>query len=164
MSYVGNLRECEKIDFTSDRSWLALPSMREGKTNFNPCLFNGYVYVCGYGSSHIEAFSPQTDSFLSFQLEMPGDNPCCLYIHNDELVVQSKSNISMFQAEETGKIIKYSHFVRDQDNAGHKSSNCPPVVDRTRNIVFILQNGECQRFIIPNKKDMLEVQQFPNTP
>ena len=72
----------------SNCRWKALPDMREGRYAFNPCLFSGFVYVCGCGSNSVEAFCPQTCSFLP--LSLPGRFfAYCLYVHKNLLVVHS---------------------------------------------------------------------------
>lgn len=53
--YSRYLKKCEKINLSTHK-WMALPDMKEGRRSFNPCEFNGGVYVCGSGSLLVELF------------------------------------------------------------------------------------------------------------
>lgn len=135
------MKKCEKIDLKSHNcTWEALPDMREGRDCFNPCQFKGFVYVCGRGSQLVEAFSPQTDSFLPFPLQIPENSRCCLYVHNSFLVVQSEAYITKFAAGEAGKLVPHSQ-VRSTARVSNYS-NSQPVVDPTLGILFIFQKDK----------------------
>ena len=108
---------------------------------FNPCLFRGYVYVCGQYSYLVEAFSPQTDSFLPLHLQLPENTDCCLYVHNNCLVVHSSEYISKFAAGQEGQLIQCSDF--HSQRYADKYSNSQPVIDPYRKLFFILQDGIC---------------------
>ena len=119
-------------------TWKALPDMREGRSGFNPCLFSGSVYLCGGNSSQlVEAFSPQTDTFLPLQLQLPENSHRCVYVHNNLLVVHSYQYISKFTAGQGGQLIQHSQ-VRTQTPV-NKHSNSQPVVDTTQGLFFLFQ-------------------------
>lgn len=117
-----------------NRKWKALPDMREKRCNFNPCLFKEYVYLCGQGSKLMEAFSPQTESFLALQFQLPEDSACCLLVHNNLLVVHSSAYVSKFAA---GQLVQSS-----QISSRHleKLFNSPPVVNQ--GVFFICHMGK----------------------
>lgn len=134
------MKQCEKIDLNSPNCmWKALPDMKEDRFWFNPCLFSGYVYVCGKYSRLVEAFCPQTDSFLPFQVQLPEREACCLFVHNDLLIVHSYTYISKFTAEHTGQLFQHSQ-IRSQ-TPSDKCSNSPPAVNSTRGLYFLIWNG-----------------------
>lgn len=59
-----SVKKCEKIDLNCrNLTWKALHDMKEARGGFNPCLFKGYVYLCGYNSKLLESFDPQTERF-----------------------------------------------------------------------------------------------------
>lgn len=120
--------------------------MREGRRCFNPCLFNAYVYLCGSGSLSLEAFAPQTDSFLPLQPQLPESSNCCLFVHNNLLVVHSQSYISKFAADRAEQLVQRSQ-VRSQKPA-NKHSNSQPVVDSALGLFFIIQKGQVLGFNI----------------
>lgn len=120
--------------------WKALPNMRESKCSFNPCLFNGCVYLCGFGSKLVEAFSPRTDRFLPLQVQVPENTVCCLLVHSNLLVVHSENHVSKFAAGLAGQLVQHSQ-VHSQASVD-KYSNSQPVVDLTRSIFFIYQGGK----------------------
>lgn len=117
------------------QSYVGDSSGHEGRQGcFNPCLFHGCVYMCGQGSKLMELFSPQTASFLTVQLKLSEDNPCCLIVHNNLLVVHSKIYISRFAAGKAGELIRHSQ--RSQTDV-NKWSYTQPVVDHTQGLFFI---------------------------
>lgn len=83
---LGYLKTCEKFQLLGKR-WTLLPSMRESRAEFNPCMLFGIVYLCGEGSFIMEAFNPETETFLPLQVTLPEDFACCLYVHNHLLVL-----------------------------------------------------------------------------
>jgi len=137
-----SVKKCEKIDLSGQRlPWKALSDMREARHCFNPCQFKKYVYLCGNYSKLVEIFSPRTDTFLHFQLQLPEFAPCCVYVHNNSLVVHSWNYITQFSTEHA----KHSK-VRCLTPLDYKKSNSHPVLDPTRNIFFLFQENRCVSF------------------
>lgn len=137
------VKNCEQLDLNShNRKWKALPDMREGRNWFNPCLFRGYVYLCGRGSRRIEAFSPQTDSFFPLPLQLPENTGCCVYVHNCLLVVHTDKYISQFAAGPTGQLIQHSQVC--SLSSRFKFSNSLPVV--AQDVFFIYQHQRIVSF------------------
>ena len=94
------LNSCEKYNL-QQHTWTHLPSMNEPRWCFNPCLFNGSIYLCGR-SIFLEAFSPQNEQMLPFQLSMPVSSYCCMYVEDNLLVVHLNHNILKFRAGQAG--------------------------------------------------------------
>ena len=139
------VKTCEKIDLNIRNStWEALPDMVEARSSFNPCLFTEYVYLCGYYSGLVEVFSPQTDSFLPFQLQLPEVSNCCVYVHNNSLVVHSYGYLTQFSAGQAGHLIPLSQSCCPTPIS--KYSNCHPVLHPTRSLFFLFQECECVSF------------------
>lgn len=140
------LKQCEKIDLKStNRTWKALPDMQEAKSQFNPCLYNRWVYVCGGGSKLVEAFTPQNNSFLPLQLRIPEDHPCCLFVHKNLLVVHSENYITKFAAGQAGQLFQHSQV---RSKSVYKYSNSQPIVDSTYGLFSIYQLGKVVSFNI----------------
>lgn len=110
--------------------------MGESRFGFNPCLFKGYVYVCGL---EVEVFSPHIDEFLPFRVKLPEAQTCCFLVHSTFLVVHSTNYISRFIAGRAGQLILHS---QRPSTPSHKCSNCQPVVDSINGLYFILWGGE----------------------
>lgn len=137
------MRKCEKID-GNQGTWMALPDMREGKCWLNPCLFNGCVYLCGFGSQIGEAFSPHTNSFLSFTLQLPDCLGGCLYVQGNLLVLHSIKHVSKYIKGKTDPLDPY--FQRESETSAYKYSSSQPVVDYSNGQFFIIQLGKVQIF------------------
>lgn len=95
------------------------------------------MYLCGQNSPRVEAFSPQTDSFLSLQLQLPEVSDCCLYVHSNLLVVHSFSFISKFAAGQRGQLIARSQV--PSQTSVFKNSNSLPVVNSSQGLFYIFQ-------------------------
>lgn len=139
------MQQCETINLGCENpTWKALPEMNEGRCGFNPSLYQGYVYVCGFPSYLVEAFSPHTDSFLSLQLRLPDKSYYCLYVNNNTLVMHSRSYIIQFSTGTAGQLTPHSQaccFVPK-----YKWSNSQPVLDQSRSLFFLIQEDTCYRF------------------
>ena len=76
----------------------------KARTGFNPCLFNGSIYLCD-SSTILEAFSPQNGLMLSYQIDRPNtESNCCMYVENDLLVVHLNYNILKYRGGEMGLV------------------------------------------------------------
>ena len=137
------VKTCEKFQLPNNQ-WTNLPSMRAARSHFNPCLFGGIVYLCGYNSTIMEAFAPETDTFLpNVQIPVPENCNCCLYVDNDLLVLHQKSCIVKFAAGEGGQLVKRSQVTPPDVSKGQCSQ---PVVDKARGLYFIIYDGKCVCF------------------
>ena len=76
---------------------------------FNPCLFNGSIYLCGFGSTLLEAFSPQTDQMLPFRVSVPAEySNCCMYVADNRLVVHLNKVILKYRAGQAEQLVQTS--------------------------------------------------------
>lgn len=116
--------------------------MRDARYNFNPCLFNECVYVFGLRSLLLEAFSPQTDTFLPHQLQLQllDRTASCLFVHNNMLIVRTSQCISKFAAGRRGKLLQRGQVCTPTHV--YQYSNSQPVVDTIRGVYFIIRAGE----------------------
>lgn len=129
---------CEKIDLkSSNRRWKALPNMKKSRDSFNPCLFIGCVFLCGWGSELVDQFCPQTESFLPIELRLPEASPCCLYVHKNLLVVHSENYISKFTTGQAGQLISHSQVCSYA--SVNKRSNSQPVLDPALGLFYIFK-------------------------
>ena len=87
----------------------------------------------------MEAFAPQTDTLLPVPLTLPINTACCLYVHNDLLVVHQNDYIVKF-ALEGGQLVKHSEV---KCPAVWKGQNSQPVV--ADGVVYMVQWGNCVR-------------------
>ena len=142
---VNGLKTCEKLPLGTTQ-WRTLPNMNEARSYFNPCLFGHLIYLCGYSgypSTHtMEAFAPQTDTFLPVPLTLPGTLSCCLYVHNDLLVVHQYCYIVKF-AVEGGQLVKRSEV---ESQEVEKAQNSQPVV--AGGVVYMVWADKCVRFFM----------------
>ena len=150
------MRQCEKFSLNNrTRAWKALPSMREARHCFNPCLFSGCVYVCGSGSLLIEGFVPHTDSFLPLKLSLPETYlGCTLLLHNNLLVVHSKNYIVKFAVQQA-QLVQHSPVPSQED--ANKWPNSQPVLDSAHRFFFIFQYDQCICFDVETG---VQVQRF----
>lgn len=130
------LNTCEKLELP-DNKWTLLPSMREARRDFNPCMLFGIVYLCG--CFLMEAFVPETDTFLPLQIRLPEAQQCCLYADNNLLVLHFNSCILKVD----GELVKCSEV---KSPRSYKRQNSQPVVDKANGVFFIVQDGKCLSF------------------
>lgn len=92
----------------------------------------------------METFAPKTDAFLDLQVQLPENSQCCLYVHNDLLVLHSNVNIFHFTAKQGGQLLKEFQSPRPKPFA--MGSNTLPVVDSAKGLFFIFQQTVCACF------------------
>lgn len=139
------LQTCEKLELHNSK-WIPLPSMREARWSFNPCMLLGTVYLCGGNSATMEAFTPQTDAFFPLHVMLPQScGACCLYFHNHLLVLHSYGCILKFAVEPNGQLTK--HSIRSAAPT-FKFQNSHPVVDKEKGVFYVIFNWECCSFFM----------------
>jgi len=95
-------------------------------------------------STIMEAFAPETDTFLpNVQIPVPENHYCCLYVDNDLLVLHQNSCIVKFAAGEGGQLVKRSQVASP---VVEKWQNSQTVLDKARGLYFINQKGACVCF------------------
>ena len=137
----GALKSCEKYQL-QQHTWTTLPSMQQARRQFNPCLLNESIYLCGCGSTLLEAFSPQTDLMLPFQLLVPVDeySNCCMYVEDSLLVVHLDRNILKYRAGQAEQLVQVS---RNSTQEEVKEQNSQPVVNAALRLYYIVQDSKC---------------------
>lgn len=123
----------------SNRTWKGLPDMREAKYRFNPCLFHGYVYVCGAGSQLVETFYPQTDQFLPYKVRIPESHASLLCVDNNFLVVHFSNILYKFTAIRAGQLVQQSKV--HHQVCSDRWSNTQPVLDYLSGNIFYYKDG-----------------------
>ena len=117
--------------------------MKEARGSFNPCVWRTVIFLCGAFSATIEAFSPDTETFLSFCLLVPQNNSgCCLYVDQDQLVVHSYDHVRKYAMRE-GEVLQVKEELTP---AAGKLQNSQPVVDRNQGLFYLVYRGDCLRF------------------
>ena len=92
-------------------------------------------------STAMEAFSPDSDTFLGpLNITLPEAEPCCLYVDNNLLVVNSVNYILKYAVGPGGQLVEKS---RVNTPAVDKYQNSQPVVDRAQGLYFMVFMGEC---------------------
>ena len=135
-SYTVRLNSCEKYH---SLQWTLLPPMKQARSCFNPCLFHGIIYLCGY-SSLLEAFSQHTEQMLPFQLSMPATGNCCMYVQDHLLAVHLNNNILKLRAGRVGQLVQVSRSSM-QEKAMWQNSQ--PVVNAVLRVYYIVQDYSC---------------------
>lgn len=120
--------------------------MREARFSFNPCLFSGYVYLCGQCAIEIEAFSPQTDSFIPLDVDLKCSGSCSLFVYGNLLLILSSDYSNKYAAEPEGQLVLKS-YERLPCHAS-KTSNSRPVLDSTRGLFFLIDEGKAISFLL----------------
>lgn len=138
---------------SNKRVWTALPDMKEGRCDFNPCLFKGNVHMCGLGSQLMEAFSPQKNCFRRLPMQLPESSSCCMFVHNRFLVAHSEHYISKFTAGRVRLLDHYSQVC--SQTPASKWSNSQPWVDTLRGLYFFINWGGVSCFDIETGEQAL---------
>lgn len=118
--------------------------MREARYKFNPCLFQDRIYLFGCGAHIIEAFSPQSDEFLSLSLAFvaSGTSGCFAYASSHFLVLHSDAVMRKY-AGSSGQLVKHMEQKADQICV---DANCQLAVDSARRLLFVV-DGDCVKRI-----------------
>lgn len=99
------LVECEKLDCEERKEWQRLPSLKEGKSRVNTCIFKDIIYITGAGSYLMEGFSPISESFTPFTYSFPQNNITSLLFSTGEvLFLYFFGTIMQFRASADGLI------------------------------------------------------------
>lgn len=79
----------------------------------------------------MEAFSPQMNSFLPLELQLPENSTCCVYVHNSLLMHTAHY---MFAAGQAGQLIQHSQVL--SQSPVNKHSNSQSVVEQGCFFIF----------------------------
>ena len=134
----GGLHSCEKHQW--HHTWTLLPPMQAARGYFNPCLFNGSIYLCGSGSTRLEVFSPQSDQMLPFHLSMPISSNCCVYVEDNLLVVHLDKLILKYRVGQAEQLVQISTTSTEEDV---KSPSSQPVVNAILRVYYVVVGSMC---------------------
>ena len=116
-----------------------LPCMREVWTTqarglFNPCEFHRLVYLCGSGSTSIEAYEPHCHVFFPLHFHLPENSACIVYLEHKEIVVRSENYVTRIRTDQR-------HYMAKPRRVRHVTvfSSLPPVV--VAGEVYVVENG-----------------------
>ena len=115
--------------------------MQEGRCRFNPCGYRDKVYVCGFGSSLIEAFDRENERFHTEKTRISGPYSCLLYVQNDTLVVHSNSFLLHFTSK-SHKLKSTDIHIRSYCKI-QNSINSQAVYAQETNAVYCVSDGKC---------------------
>jgi len=86
----------------------------------------------------MEAFSPETNTFLA-PIPVPSENTyACLYVDNGQLVVHFKACIRKYTAGVDGQLAMQSEVTKQVPCAWQNSQ---PVINKTRGFYYMIQSG-----------------------
>lgn len=124
----------------SGGKWRALPSMHEARADFNPCEFEGRVYLCGYSSDAIEAFDPGACVFHLLQVRLPESNAWLLVVESGQLLVLTDHYATRWEVDR-------HHSLRQVKQTQHSGlgqiCNAPPVLDSVNGLLYVAVVGMC---------------------
>ena len=121
-----------------------MPNMREARYYFNPCMYFGVIYICGYGSCLMEAFSlqPQEQFVPNFNITLPENRACCVYVADNLLVVHSFSWILKYKPGRNNQLLEEDS--RKQFAAwADKYQNTLPVLNLVKKQIYMSYNNSC---------------------
>ena len=114
--------------------------MKEARWGFNPCEFHELLYLCGWGSESMEAFDPDSRTFLLLNVTLPENSDCYLFVESEQLVVLSDHFVTRWSLSEGCDLVQLNSI-------RHKEywvrSFMAPVVDPAAGVIYICYDGEC---------------------
>lgn len=145
------LKTCEQLKIDSENlqhgyeqmeGWRYVENqMEEGRAYFNPCEFRGKVYLCGRFSSLIEAFHPDTLSFLTLDFRFPEHTyPCCSFLHHHQLVILSRHYLVQIDTHSDGELALLACRQHPQLSV---MCNMAPVVTKEGTVYFSNRKELC---------------------
>jgi hypothetical protein len=141
---VGDLAVCEAMKL-GNSAWEELPAMQEARSRFNPCAFSDYLYLCGWGSDLIEAYSLENSTFQSCSARLPEKfSPCCVFIEGNHLAVISGRFLTKWKSGEKQLLVQES-IQRRPEHLGALNLRCnmAPIVEASSGVIFLSYNGFC---------------------
>ena len=76
-----------------------ITEMNKSRSDFNPCCFHGFVYLCGGWTPSIEAFSPESCLFTLLQVDLTDEfSHSITFVDQSELVVMSGTHVTRWKA------------------------------------------------------------------
>jgi len=115
--------------------------MSQARAYFNPCVFSDLIFLCGKGSSLLEAFHPRQSLFTVVDTKLSIAEECCLYIYKNELIVRSLDWAAHYSLQVEGVTRVALGSSVQVESVKHQSSL--PVVDELNGLVYIVRLGKC---------------------
>lgn len=121
-------------------SWETLQEMQNPRALFHPCEFNRILYLCGYPSNTIEAFSFVSSSFFTLPHILPEkSSDCCLIIEYSKLLILSRKHVTRYNIGPDDLITPVASTSRSYNTM--MDSSMPPVVDTVNGLVYLCRGG-----------------------
>lgn len=133
------MRECEEMGIQAGW-WRELPSMTYARCLFNPCDYNGFLYLCGFGTDAIEAYSPEACIFLPLQVLLPEKSACIAVVDNNQLLIVSTNYLTRWTTGQNHSLVLCS--LQNHANIS-VLCNMPPVLDPQNGRMYISDEGKC---------------------
>ena len=136
--HIVALETCERM--SAKGSWEALQNMQSPRALFHPCEFNKILYLCGYPSNAIEAFSLVSSSFFTLPHSLPEESSdCCLAIEYSQLLILSRKHVTRYNIGAENQITPVASTSRSYNTM--MDSSMPPVVDTVNGLVYLCRGG-----------------------
>ena len=139
---LQSIRDCEHRCFPTDAS-SELPSLQEGRSYFNPCEFQGHLYICGGRARSIEVFDIHSRNFLPVTAQLPDATQCVALVDNGELVVFSQICVSRWR---TGQGHQLEQLSQSQHTCQQLGSCMLPCVDAVNGTVYLVEQDQRYSF------------------
>ena len=118
--------------------WQFVQPMAIPRANFNPCLFHEIIYLSSW---IIEGYSPARNTYIDYQVKLPGNPVRCVYVDSSELVVHTEFLVIRFEMGSNGVLAETSSTA--QRHHGHYVRTCcPPVVDAAAGVLHFVHCGQ----------------------
>jgi hypothetical protein len=117
--------------------------MRVGRSYFNPCEWNGLLYLCGKGSTIIETFNIDTSTFQVQKARLPERNSsCCVFIESGDLVVLSNRYMTRWSLGEARVLTQLAETQHPKIEMWCVMS---PLLDAAQGVIYYTSRKGCFR-------------------
>lgn len=138
------LAACESLQLRPVKRWQSLPHMQFARSNFNPCLYQAIIYLCGFGSNEVEAFNPQQKRYSPLNLQIPESTACCIYPSCGLLVIHSTQYVSRYRLNAEGTLEELPRAPRQGNCMKYQHSQ--PVAAMESGVVWCAWDKRCWGF------------------
>jgi len=115
--------------------------MKENRTEVSVCLHREVMYISGFGSVLIEAFSPLQRVFTACPIAINSISTCLLSTHTSLLAYSSSLIVRLEETQ--GRLREVG---KRSCEGRRRVSECPMVLDRTAKWAFYLTDGKVYAF------------------
>jgi hypothetical protein len=92
------LKKCERYNLT-DKSWVSINEMNEGRAVSGPTYWKRKFLLCGYNSVRIEIFDIVSGSFFTVQQELGSPHDVLSFVHGEHVVFLQKDKMMLLNLE-----------------------------------------------------------------